>query len=91
MFLTRHGLSITATNVELGNGELDILASDGGARVVLEVRTTSGEEDPIDAIDHAKRRRVERLARRIGADRVDFVGVRVGREALDVHWVPGSN
>lgn len=91
MFLSRHGLSITATNLELDDGEIDILAMDGGTSVALEIRTTSGEDDPIDAIDHAKRKRVKWLARRIGADRVDFVGVRVGCEGLDFHWVPGSN
>ncbi len=72
-------------------GEVDIVATDGGARVVAEVRTTTGgRPDPIDAVDPAKRRKVHRLARRIGADRVDFVGVGLQDDGVVIHWVPGA-
>ena len=74
-------------NVELPDGELDLLATDGTVLVAVEVRTTTGLDDPIDAIGPAKRRRVSRLAGRLGAGRVDFLGIRLGRDAIDFHWV----
>lgn len=71
-------------------GEIDILARDGETRVAVEVRTTTGRSDPIDALDESKRSRVARLGAMAGADRVDLVGVGVGLQGLDIHWVPGE-
>jgi putative endonuclease len=88
-FLTDHGLDVLAHNVEVRRGELDLLAVDGDVRVVVEVRTITGRGDPIDAVGPAKRRRVTALASRIGATRVDFLGVRIGPQEVLVHWVPG--
>jgi Holliday junction resolvase-like predicted endonuclease len=93
-FLTSHGVEVVARNVrldrgEVDRGEIDLLAIDHGQRVVVEVRTVTGRGDPIDAVGHAKRRRVRRLASAIGAARVDFVGVRIGADDVLVHWVPG--
>jgi len=82
-------LEIVARNVGVGRGELDILARDGPDRVAAEVRTITGSGDPIDAVDHFKRDRVTRLAAQLGADRVDFIGVRLGASDIHVHWVPG--
>lgn len=87
-FLTDHGLKVVACNVEIGKGELDLVATDRGERVVVEVRTITGPGDPIEAIGHAKRARVRSLARRTGAGRVDFLGVGMGPEAVVIHWVP---
>ena len=82
-----HGLTILDSNIELPRGELDLLATDGPDRVAVEVRTTTGLGDPIDAIDPGKRRHVMRLAAGVGANRVDFLGIRLGGEAIDFHWV----
>lgn len=71
-------------------GEIDILARDGETRVAVEVRTTTGRSDPIDALDESKRSRVARLGAIAGADRVDLVGIGVRLEGLDIHWVPGE-
>ncbi len=90
-FLSDHGLEVVARNLELDDGEIDILARDGSARVVVEVRTTTGGlADPIDAVNQRKRSRVRRLGRAIAATRVDFVGVGIGEQEVVVHWVPGS-
>jgi Holliday junction resolvase-like predicted endonuclease len=80
---------VVASNLDVGRGELDLLALDGRTRVVIEVRTISGGGDPIDAVDASKRRRVRTLAGRIGAGRVDFIGVGIAPAGLVVHWVPG--
>jgi len=79
------------SNLEVSGGELDLIAIDQDSKVVVEVRTTRHGSDPIDAVGEAKRRRVTNLARGIGADRVDFIGIRIDRTGFDVHWLPGSN
>jgi Holliday junction resolvase-like predicted endonuclease len=87
--LRQQGLQITARNVEVPGGEIDLLALDGRTRVAVEVRTVSGAGDPIDAVDGAKRRHVTRLARRAGADRIDFLGVALRPWGAELHWLPG--
>ncbi|MFQ5523483.1 MAG: YraN family protein [Acidimicrobiia bacterium] len=89
-FLAEHGLTVVGTNLAVGRGEIDLLARDGRRRVAVEVRTRTGGGDPIDAADHEKRRQVRRLAARIGAGRVDFIGVRLAPDHFEVHWVPGE-
>ncbi|MGH8949048.1 MAG: YraN family protein [Acidimicrobiia bacterium] len=88
-FLSSHGLDLVGRNIEVGRGELDLLALDRGQRVVVEVRAITSVRDPIDAIGPGKRRRVTRLAGAVGASRVDFLGVRIGPDDVVVHWVPG--
>lgn len=80
-------MTISDMNVQLHEGELDLLGTDGPDLVAVEVRTTTGLDDPIDAIDGPKRRRVTRLAGAVGANRVDFLGIRLSAEAIDFHWV----
>ncbi len=74
----------------LEDGEIDLLALDHGIRVAVEVRTVTGGDDPIDAIGAGKRHRVQRLARQVGAQRVDFVGIRLDQDGVMFHWVPGG-
>jgi Holliday junction resolvase-like predicted endonuclease len=83
-------MTIVARNLELSDGELDILARDGIQDVVVEVRCIQVDSgDPIDAISESKRRHVSRLASRIGATRVDHLGIRFDANAISVHWLPG--
>ena len=88
-FLISHGLDVVGRNVEVGRGELDLLALDQGRRVVVEVRAVTADRDPVDAIGPEKRRRVSRLAGAVGASRIDFLGVRIRPDDVVVHWVPG--
>ena len=83
------GLEIQGRNVGVGNGEVDLVAKDGRTAVVIEVRTITGEGDPLDAVDTTKRRRVTWLAGRLGAGRIDFLGVALRPEAVELHWLPG--
>lgn len=80
-----------ARNVEVDGGEIDLLMSDHARKVAVEVRTVTGEGDPIDAIDPGKRRHVARLAGKVGAGRVDFLGIGFRRWGVELHWVPGVN
>jgi Holliday junction resolvase-like predicted endonuclease len=75
--------------VTIGGGELDLIAVDGRHRVVIEVRTVTGESDPIDAVPDRKRRRVRGLAGAAGGARVDVVGVGLRSWGAEIHWLPG--
>lgn len=88
-WLTQHGLTVVAANLAVDGGEIDLLMSDRSKRVVVEVRAVTGGNDPVDAIDGAKRRHVGRLAGKVGASRVDYVGIGFHHWGILVHWVPG--
>jgi Holliday junction resolvase-like predicted endonuclease len=75
--------------VTVTGGEIDLIMSDHGRRVAVEVRTVSTGADPIDAVDRAKRAHVARIAARAGMSRVDLVGVGFRPWGVEVHWVPG--
>lgn len=85
------GLRVVQRNLRIGGGEIDVLAADGRDKVAVEVRTVTGGNDPIDAIGDEKRRRVQALASMVGADRSDFIGIRLHRTGIDLHWVPGPS
>lgn len=89
-FLTGQGLDLVARNLEIGGGELDLLARDRRRRVAVEVRSITGPGDPVEAFDEAKARQVGRLARLAGADRADLVAVRLSAEAAEVRWIKGA-
>ncbi len=65
-YLTRRGLTILARNWRCGAGELDIIARDGPALVVVEVKTrrTAAYGSPLDAVGPRKVRRLRELALR---------------------------
>jgi putative endonuclease len=64
-FLEEAGLRIVARNWRRPDGELDIVAHDGGTCVFVEVRSRTGEEHghALEAITPRKRARVVRAAR----------------------------
>jgi len=64
-FLEEAGLRVVARNWRRPDGELDIVARDGGTCVFVEVRSRTGEEHghALEAITARKRARVVRAAR----------------------------
>jgi Holliday junction resolvase-like predicted endonuclease len=89
--LIKHRVLVLARNLNVGRGEIDVLALIGRARSVVEVRSVrQGTEwiDPISAFDEAKSRQVGRLAGRVGAQRVDLVTVSFSPAGVDLHWLP---
>ena len=86
-FLQEHGAEVIRRNIRVDDGEIDLLIRDGAQVAAVEVRTVTAHTDPIDAVDRTKRLHVGGLARRLGADRADFVGVRLGEKCVDFHWV----
>jgi putative endonuclease len=63
--LERAGMRVVARNWRRPEGELDIVADDGGTCVFVEVRSRTGDAlgHPLESITAAKRARVVRAAR----------------------------
>jgi putative endonuclease len=63
-FLKRQGYRILARNYTSSQGELDLIALDGGCLVFVEVRSTGTDDPAVPAasVDEAKQRRLTRLA-----------------------------
>lgn len=63
-YLERAGLTIVERNWRCQSGEIDIVALDGDALVLVEVKTrrSAAKGNPEEAITSAKRRRYARLA-----------------------------
>ena len=64
-YLERNGLRVVARNWRRPEGELDLVADDGGTCVFVEVRSRTGVAlgHPLESITVEKRRRVIRSAR----------------------------
>ncbi|HEU4894832.1 MAG TPA: YraN family protein [Acidimicrobiia bacterium] len=88
-WLSERGLVGLERNVTVTGGEIDLIMSDRGRRVAVEVRSVTSEGDPIDAVDHRKRAHVARIAAAAGVSRVDLVGVGFRPWGVEIHWVPG--
>lgn len=88
--LRERGATIVGRNVRVGRGELDLLILLEGRRIAVEVKTAlaDSEGDPIFRFDAAKRRQVFKLGRDRGANRIDYVGVELGRAGVTVKWLP---
>ena len=85
--LRGRGAVIVDRNVAVGSGEIDLIVRFGEQRVVVEVRSVTGELSLDERFPHAKLRQVGRLASAVGADRVDLVGVAIHPNRADVHWL----
>ena len=79
---------ILERNTRIGRGELDLIVSIDGERVVVEVKTGSGDNDPIFHFDSAKQQQVRSLASARGIARVDYVGVNMSGRGATVRWLP---
>lgn len=85
-YLVRHGGVVLARNWWCRFGEIDVVVREGGAIVVCEVKTRSGDGygTPLDAVTPAKAARLRRLAREwlrcwdrpCAQLRIDVLGVR---------------
>jgi len=83
--LEARGFHIVARNWRRPEGELDLVADDGGTCVFVEVRSRTGREfgDPLESVNRRKQTRVIRAARlylqestaRTNSYRFDVVGV----------------
>lgn len=84
-YLRRRGMVVLERNWRCPQGEIDIVARDGGCLVVCEVKTRSGPAfgGPLHAVGWRKQARLRRLAAAwlaehgggVDAVRIDVVGV----------------
>lgn len=99
-YLADRGITVLARNWRCRLGELDIVARDGDALVICEVKTRSGNGygSPLEAVTPIKLARLHRLAAaflaesglRVPRVRIDCVGVlRPPRGAASVEYRPG--
>lgn len=90
-FLIQRGCIVVARNVRVGSDEVDLVVDDGGAVAAVEVKCSTNDDDPLEAVDDVKFSRVERaaaaLTRRV--DRIDLVGVRIGTDQVSIRWLRG--
>ncbi|GLX02924.1 YraN family protein [Microtetraspora sp. NBRC 16547] len=85
-FLRSRGVSVLARNWRCKEGEIDIVARDGRALVVVEVKTRSGRSHgtAYEAVGHAKLLRLRSLAARwLAGQQERFDSVRVDVIALE--------
>lgn len=88
----RHGYRVLGRNVRLPGGEIDVIASDGGAIVFVEVKTRTGAGfgSALAAVDARKRRTLRALAAdwlQIAAPhaRARFDVVTIDGERIELH------
>lgn len=64
-FLKTQGMTLVEQNYRIRAGEIDLIMRHHDILVFVEVRTrnTTGHGSPIDSINYAKRRQIERVAR----------------------------
>lgn len=95
--LIGQGLIVLERNWRCELGELDIVARDGDALVVCEVKTRTSRRfgDPLEAVTSAKAARLRRLAARWVAEhdvrprelRIDLVGIVLSSAGPEIHHV----
>ena len=90
-YLEQQGLVVLSRNWTCRDGELDVVAVEGGQLVVCEVKTRTAPAwgRPDEAVDERKLSRLRRTALRwLGAHQVGWCPVRV--DLISVLWPPGS-
>lgn len=90
LFLCRRGARLVHRNRRVGRDELDLVVRwPDRSWSVAEVKTRINAE-PIEAFDDLKATRIRRAAAKLRPPvaRIDFCGVRVMADGIEVHWVP---
>ncbi|MCG5219056.1 YraN family protein [Streptosporangium sp. KLBMP 9127] len=85
-FLQAHGMRVLERNWRCRDGEIDVVACEGRALVVVEVKTRSGRSHgtAMEAVGPAKLARLRRLAGRwLADDHRQFDSVRIDVVALE--------
>ena len=91
VFLARHGVVILGRNIEMSEGEIDLLGWIDGQLVLFEVRTTTRWSHPDDLFPQQKRRKLRMLARLTRCRRIDLVWVWIRRRGVRIRWIPQLN
>ncbi|MDH3307006.1 MAG: YraN family protein [Acidimicrobiia bacterium] len=87
-YLDCRGLTIDGRNVRIGRGEVDLVASDGADRIVVEVKTVTGD-DSARSFTVVKAGQVHALRETLAARRADLVTVHLSKPGVHLSWYPG--
>ncbi|ALE92455.1 hypothetical protein AOC05_09240 [Arthrobacter alpinus] len=99
-YLEDHGMRVIDSNWRCSAGEIDLVAFDGAALVIVEVKTRRSRRygDPLEAVTAAKLQRLRTLAvlwarehrHVMGVLRIDAVGIVMdGRSAPSIDHLKG--
>jgi putative endonuclease len=90
-YLRKLGYRILAANVADREGEIDLLALDGGTLVVVEVRSRSVEDPRVAAetVNYPKQRKLTEAAVRF-LSRRRLLGANLRFDVLAIAWPPGA-
>lgn len=91
-YLQRAGFRILLRRARTRFGEIDILAEDGPALVVVEVRTRASAAfgDPAESVDRRKTARLRRSALGLVVDRPEFGERPLRVDLIEVIWPEGA-
>jgi Holliday junction resolvase-like predicted endonuclease len=82
-------VNVLDRNVAVDNGELDLIIVVRKLRVAVEVKSASGDVDPIVHFDADKRSQVRQLARKTSCRRIDLVLVWYRADGVWIRWLRG--
>jgi putative endonuclease len=87
VYLESQGLSVLLRNYRRRNGELDVVARDGDALAIVEVRTRSSERfgGAAASVTTRKQQRLLRAAQQLMQQRKDLAALRVRFDVIVVH------
>lgn len=90
-YLRKLGYRILAANVADTEGEIDLLALDGGTLVVVEVRSRSVDDPGVAAatVNYPKQRKLTEATLRF-LSRRRLLGANVRFDVLAIAWPPGA-
>ncbi|MDK1011076.1 MAG: YraN family protein [Actinomycetota bacterium] len=90
-FLHERGLRIVERNVFVDRDEIDIIYERDGEFVAVEVKTSSNDDDPLEAFDDVKMHRVRRAAAgwRVPIVEIDAIAVTLRRNGVEIRWLRG--
>lgn len=90
-FLYERGLRIVERNVFIDGDEIDIIYERDGDLVAVEVKTSSNNDDPLDALSDAK---IHRVSRAVSSYRhpiveIDAIAVKLRSGGVEIRWLRG--
>lgn len=90
-FLAERGLRVVDRNAFVDGDEIDIVYEREGELIAVEVKTSSNNDDPMDAFVAAKMHRVARAVSgyHLPIVEIDAVAVALGPDGVEIRWLRG--
>lgn len=90
-FLELRSCTIVERNVRIDADEIDLVVRHRGQLVLVEVKTSTNGDDPLEAVDDPKFHRIERAAAGYpsAVSRIDLIGIELQPRCVAVRWLQG--